>query len=204
MELLEPDAGSLHHRLLKASEYCPGRLINPENAMRDFRLNAPAAAILLSLAMLSACEAPQTNAEGASADMATDATVQDGMPVPEPAATGVVVPAGTDTSDLRTQTQITASGNEPFWSVVVDGGTLTYKTPERISGAKFEAVRTQTADGLRFSGAHDGSEFVLELRDVPCQDSMSGAMFDFTASLAVDGQSMTGCARRTSDPAAPA
>lgn len=204
MGLLEPDAESLHHRLLKASEYCPGRLINLENAMRDFRLNAPAAAILLSLAMLSACDAPQTNAEDTSADVATDATVQEGMAITEPAATGVVVPAGIDASDLRTQTQITASGNEPFWSVVVDGGTLTYKTPERISGATFEAERTQTADGVRFSGAHDGSEFVLELRDVPCRDSMSGAMFDFTASVTVGGRTMTGCARRTSDPVEPA
>lgn len=170
--------------------------------MHDFRLNARAAAIALSLVMLSACNAPRTSAGGASTDEATNATAQD-MPVDEPAATEIVVPE-TDTSSLRTQTQFTASGNEPFWSVVVDGGTLTYKTPERISGITFEARRTETADGVHFSGSHEGSEFDLELRDVPCQDSMSGAMFDFTASLAVDGQSMTGCARRTSDPAAPA
>lgn len=149
----------------------------PENAMRDFRLNAPAAAMLLVLAVLSGCEGSQVANESAPNEPADPAVA----------------------SDLRTQTQIIASGNEPFWSVEVDGSMLTYKTPELMPGATFEAGREQTADGVRFRGVHDGREFILELRDEQCQDSMSGAILDFTATATIDGEPMAGCAWRAAD-----
>lgn len=160
----------------------------PENTMRDFRLNAPAVAMLLVLAMLSGCEGSQVATEPAPNEPAVPA---------EPADPTVA-------SGLRAETQIIASGNEPFWSVEVDGAMLTYKTPELMPGATFEAEREETADGVRLRGVHDGREFMLEVRDEQCQDSMSGATLDFTATVTIDGEPMAGCAWRAADRVEPA
>lgn len=90
----------------------------------------------------------------------------------------------------------TARGNEPFWRVQVEGGTLNYSTPELQPGKALQAQRAARATGVAFSGLDAGQPFTLSITDVPCQDSMSGESFEFTATFQHGDQSMTGCARR--------
>lgn len=96
--------------------------------------------------------------------------------------------------------ELVASGNEPFWSVEVDGDALVYSTPEQMPGIDLQAQRSDRGDTAQFSGEHDGTPFTLEIHTTPCQDSMSGWDHPFTASFSWGGQTMTGCARRASDP----
>ena len=91
-------------------------------------------------------------------------------------------------------------GNEPFWSVEVDGDALIYSTPEQMPGLVLQATREARDGNVVYRGEHDGREFELELRDQPCQDSMSGWRHDFTARFDWGATTMTGCARRTGDP----
>lgn len=96
-----------------------------------------------------------------------------------------------------TTVRYSASGNEPFWSVKVDGTALTWTTPEMQPGKTLHAERhaNTSAKGASFTGTDGDTEFVLDIRDEPCQDSMSGRMFEFTSSFVYDGREMTGCAR---------
>ena len=89
-----------------------------------------------------------------------------------------------------------ARGNEPFWAVEVDGTVLVLKTPENQEGKVLPAIRAARADGVEFSGKDDDKDFVLDINGKPCQDSMSGKAFEFTATWTYAGQSNKGCAER--------
>jgi uncharacterized membrane protein len=92
-------------------------------------------------------------------------------------------------------TQFHARGNEPFWSVTVDGTALTWTTPEMQPGKLLVAERSADADdGIQLTGSDGGKAFTLDIQRTPCQDSMSGERFEFTATFTYDGEKMTGCA----------
>lgn len=94
-------------------------------------------------------------------------------------------------------TQLVAQGNEPFWSVTVDGNTLTWKTPEMPEGIQLSTRRLADSQGVGFTGQDgDGRRFMLDISRRPCTDSMSGAAFEFTAVWILDGARTLGCARR--------
>ncbi|MGY0558445.1 COG3650 family protein [Lysobacter sp. A421] len=96
-------------------------------------------------------------------------------------------------------TRLHAHGNEPFWSVKVDGDTLTYTTPEMQPGKRLTAERSDHAAGVTFNGIDGGKAFVLDVTGGQCQDSMSGEMFEYTSTFRYDGMEMTGCAGATSE-----
>lgn len=110
-------------------------------------------------------------------------------PLPEPVA--VDAPGAFDSIHA-----FTARGNEPFWRVQVEDGTLHYSTPELQPGKTLQARRAGVGTGVTFSGLDAGQPFTLRITHVPCQDSMSGESFEFTATFQYGDQSMTGCARR--------
>ncbi|HEV8694872.1 MAG TPA: hypothetical protein VGQ93_11925 [Lysobacter sp.] len=89
-----------------------------------------------------------------------------------------------------------ARGNEPFWSVEVDGTVLVWKTPENQEGKILPATRSAHAGGVEFSGKDDDKDFTLDINDKPCHDSMSGQAFEFTATWTYAGESHQGCAER--------
>lgn len=90
----------------------------------------------------------------------------------------------------------TARGNEPFWSVQVEGDTLTYTTPELQPGKVLQAQRQAHAKGVTFRGQDAESGFTLDIQTTPCEDTMSGEPFEFTATFKYGAQTVTGCARR--------
>ncbi|WBU62958.1 COG3650 family protein [Paracoccus aerodenitrificans] len=94
----------------------------------------------------------------------------------------------------------TASGNEPFWRVDVAEGTARYATPDNQSGRNISVNRIVYRQGVEYVGTLNGLPFTLNIRNVACQDSMSGDTFPMTALLRSGSQRMQGCAR----PAVPA
>ncbi|MGY1425487.1 COG3650 family protein [Lysobacter sp. A289] len=94
----------------------------------------------------------------------------------------------------RPISRLHARGNEPFWSVKVDGDTLTYTTPEMQPGKQLTAERSDHAAGVTFNGTDGDKAFVLDVTGGQCQDSMSGEMFEYTSSFTYGDTEMTGCA----------
>ena len=150
-------------------------------------------AALALVGLLAACNAEET------ADPQDGATAPDTTASPAPVDASAP-PATTANSPMVHVTAFIAGGNEPFWSVEVDGDALIYSTPEQMPGLVLQATREARDGNVVYRGEHDGREFELELRDQPCQDSMSGWRHDFTARFDWGATTMTGCARRTGDP----
>ena len=90
-----------------------------------------------------------------------------------------------------------ALGNEPFWSLTAGPGGLRlnrmstpqvvefpYNAPESRAGSRvYRSVRQMPR-----------SEIQVELRSVPCVDSMSGAWFGLAATVRIDEEELRGCA----------
>lgn len=150
-------------------------------------------AALALAGLLVACNAEET------VDPQDGATAPDTTASPAPVDASAP-PATTANSPMVHVTAFIAGGNEPFWSVEVDGDALIYSTPEQMPGLVLQATREARDGNVVYRGEHDGREFELELRDQPCQDSMSGWRHDFTARFDWGATTMTGCARRTGDP----
>ena len=66
----------------------------------------------------------------------------------------------------------------------------------RSNEAALQAQRTAHAKGVYFTGHDEGRAFTLDIQGVPCQDTMSGEPFEFTATFKYGEQTLTGCARR--------
>lgn len=99
-----------------------------------------------------------------------------------------------------------ARGNEPFWSMTVTpDGELLFQTPENIDGARGPSTGP-TREGTRLifrATLRDEASTPVELTldEQPCQDSMSGFSFAYTASAKVGDRTLTGCGEQR--PAAP-
>lgn len=156
------------------------------------RVAAPVKWILpMAFVALAACSKSPSGDEAPAAGEATSAMAPQPAPASSPSpeamtASGTAEPIAT----------FTARGNEPFWSVQVEGSTLTYRTPELQPGKVLQSVRQDHAQGVHFTGKDGGKDFSLDISSVPCTDSMSGESFEFTAMFAHEGKSVTGCAKR--------
>ena len=90
---------------------------------------------------------------------------------------------------------LVAVGTEPFWSVEVDPGELTYATPERLLGASAPAERKADGTGITWHAMLEGQPLVLRVEAGQCSDGMSDAVYPYRATLTVAGQQRRGCAR---------
>ena len=108
---------------------------------------------------------------------------------PEPAAKTAV------TTSTTAPAVYSASGNEPFWSVTVDGTTLEYSTPEMMPGERLTSTRSTENGVIAFSGTGEDGPFALTLTTTPCNDSMSGQEFEFTSEFTYGGKTLDGCGR---------
>ncbi|MCC5906074.1 MAG: copper resistance protein NlpE N-terminal domain-containing protein [Balneolaceae bacterium] len=90
--------------------------------------------------------------------------------------------------------RLVASGNEPFWSVHIEGeNKLNFLTPD--STLSFEINKPSGSDDkLSYSAEEDFGKFQLNLVEKYCQDTMSGYLFTHTATIEIAGNSMDGCA----------
>lgn len=146
---------------------------------------------------------PETEAEtgaAAGATHAPDATQEEpAMPtepvVPAtstapPGATGKRAPGqeGVPVAAWR------AFGNEPFWSVRVEGETLVFSTPENQAGTVLQARRVPSLVGVVMLGEADGREFNLTISPGECNDGMSDNRYEHTATWTYGDTTYRGCA----------
>ncbi|MEW5687543.1 MAG: hypothetical protein AB1942_21725 [Pseudomonadota bacterium] len=141
-----------------------------------------AAVSALALLSLTACQ-PQAP-DGKPAEAPADA----------PAAAPAAAPPPTGSS-MDLSKPITALGTEPFWSVVVDGTTLTLKRPDAPDKA-FTAPGAVIQPGRAtwVAKAADGAQLTLTLYGGECGDGMSDRRYPWTAEVAVLDQALRGCA----------
>ncbi|ESQ74458.1 COG3650 family protein [Asticcacaulis sp. AC402] len=138
-------------------------------------------ALIALLALgLAACEPEISGGEPAAA--------------PEPPATpgGPTVPeapkkviGGVDLSQ-----PVNLVGTEPFWSVKVDGATMTYSSPE-ASGKPYPLETTKIVNS---KAELAGGGLSVTLTAGTCSDGMSDRVYPLTAVVKLDGKTLNGCA----------
>jgi uncharacterized membrane protein len=110
--------------------------------------------------------------------------------------------AGPDLPALR------VFGNEPFWNVVIQtGDEIVYtRLGEGPVAFAYEAPRIASGDlEIWVYGPIDtadgGSEIEIRISHLECPDTMADTVHPMRATVTVDGEELTGCARRLDDPA---
>jgi uncharacterized membrane protein len=89
-----------------------------------------------------------------------------------------------------------AFGNEPFWSVRVDGDTLVFSTPENQAGTVLQARRVPSLVGVVMLGEENGREFNLSIAPGECSDGMSDNRYQHTATWMYRDTTYHGCAEQ--------
>lgn len=88
-----------------------------------------------------------------------------------------------------------ASGNEPFWSVSIDGNTLKYQQPG-VEAEQFTLIGHDISSAARVYRA-DGA--TLTLRPALCNDTMSDSIYGWTSTFTKGNQTLNGCATLAAD-----
>ena len=89
------------------------------------------------------------------------------------------------------------SGNEPFWTLLVLGSAIELIRMGEASKTWSDVRSVSTESDIRYIGEANGANPVeVTVSEGPCRDSMSGAFFEYRASVAVSGETLEGCALR--------
>ena len=102
--------------------------------------------------------------------------------------------------DIAPQETVTLSGTEPFWNGVIQGGVLTWTTPEDLDGTQAELRRFAGNGGLGWSGELGGERIDIAVGPGPCSDGMSDREYPFNAAVRLGDMSLTGCAYTDASP----
>lgn len=93
------------------------------------------------------------------------------------------------------------STNEPFFQVQVEKKALYLTAIDMTEQMAFTITDIRNVpDGRRWTGRNNGEDIVVQVRDTPCVDSMSGASFPYSGTLIVGQITAKGCARPASMP----
>lgn len=143
-------------------------------------------ALLPFLILLAACQ-PQ-DPDGKPAAPPADA--------PPPAAAAAPAPAAMDISQ-----PITARGTEPFWALVIEGGTrMTLKRPDRPDlAAEAPGAALSPGRAVWVAKAADGQQITVTLYASDCSDGMSDARYPMAAEVVLLNESLRGCAAKTAE-----
>lgn len=133
--------------------------------------------------------APAVLLAGCSQPSPVEPTADASALVPEPSASvengGVAaVPAS-----------FRAIGTEPFWSAKVDGGTLTWSTPEQPDGEALPVSRVEKDGATILEGQLAGRTLRLEVRSGACSDGMSDTEYPLSVTRRIGADVQRGCAR---------
>lgn len=101
--------------------------------------------------------------------------------------------------------EVIVSTNEPFQTAEVGGGRILLKTPDEPEGAAFAVsavAASRTPEGAKRSWAGSGGKgsIEVEVRTIPCTDSMSGAAFPMSGAITLGEVRTEGCAREAGTP----
>lgn len=88
-----------------------------------------------------------------------------------------------------------ALGTEPFWSITIENGRMTYTTPD--GGFSVRASRGQElGDGRLW----EGRRITLQSSNQECSDGMSDRRYAQTVRAVVDGRTLNGCGGAVTEP----
>ena len=102
-------------------------------------------------------------------------------------------PKGETFTAVAPDAVITLTGTEPFWGIRIEGGQANYTTPDQPEGTDFAVTRFAGNNGLGFSGTLEGQAITITLTPGQCSDGMSDRSFPFVATIALGGETLTGC-----------
>lgn len=92
-----------------------------------------------------------------------------------------------------------ASGNEPFWAATVEEDSIVFEQPEEPRRFALPLTGSEAGPDRRtFDARTSGSNpHAVRVTLIPgrCADSMSGALYSFSAEVEFDGKPLSGCAR---------
>jgi len=148
--------------------------------------------LLFASALVSACSEPQDPAPSAFAS-ALPETAQ--VPAVQSTPIEAPVPSGSVASAADIPARFRAIGTEPFWSVQIGDGTLTYSTPELADGITVPATRRSTGAAVIYSATIDGKPLELEVTAQRCSDGMSDAVYPLAVIRRIGPDIQRGCAR---------
>lgn len=117
-----------------------------------------------------------------------------------PAATDGIDPEGKAFDAVAPEEVVTLTGTEPFWNLRIENGEGVWTTPEQQPGNRFAVSRFAGNNGLGFSGTLDGQPLTATLTPGECSDGMSDRRFPFVATIALGGETLTGCGYTTDQP----
>jgi heat shock protein HslJ len=112
-------------------------------------------------------------------------------------AAAVLLLAGCATLPPAEEDIYRALGNEPFWSITIANGRMTYETPE--GGFSIPAPRgEELGDGRLWRTRR----ITLQSSNQACSDGMSDTTYPQTVRATVDGRTLDGCGGAPSPAAA--
>lgn len=85
--------------------------------------------------------------------------------------------------------QYRAAGNEPFWNVTITGQQAVIERPDIPRTERAISTATRLENGWRLNG----SNLLVTIDNKRCENDMSGAPFEHTVTLELDGRSYKGC-----------
>lgn len=95
-----------------------------------------------------------------------------------------------------------AVGTEPFWTVKIRAASMTLARPDHPEVATANpGVRADGEQGVWDATAGE-RRLVLRLTPGDCSDGMSDRRYGYAAEVWIDGETLRGCAAKTSDLAA--
>ncbi len=104
--------------------------------------------------------------------------------------------AGCQTAPVAPPAQrLVALGTEPFWSIAVESGTLTWSSPENQSGTLFKASTRQDGTAMVYAGTLAGQPLTLRIVPGTCSDGMSDQVYPYSATVTQPSGTLKGCAR---------
>lgn len=90
---------------------------------------------------------------------------------------------------------ITAVGTEPFWSVNIQGRTVTWSDPEVEFRAGTVGKPKLTRGRIQWKGRVDGiGPFTMTLKSDDCSDGMSDFSYPLAATIKAPNLTLQGCA----------
>ncbi|MBB1471748.1 hypothetical protein H5368_01750 [Luteimonas sp. MC1782] len=166
--------------------------------------------LILLMALATACDRP---AVPPSPPEVPDAPEHPPGPVASEVSTGRAAetrgsarPGGKDAAgavDQALPEAFVVSTNEPFWNARVEAGRVVLNGPD-VSDRRFIQDGGDSTLGERVVRARDDAGRTIDVRIATgrCEDSMSGAVFPYRGSVALDGgPAASGCARPADMPA---
>ena len=102
--------------------------------------------------------------------------------------------------EVQNTADFVAQGNEPFWRIATEAGSINYSSPEHLDGVELPAERSTSGEWQRFEAQLEGEPMILEVRRGQCFDDMSGFEFSHEARFSWQGGQWRGCARLSTEP----